>query len=99
MENLWYDLKKYIYIAHKKTISLTLDNQNITEPNVITEAFNKHFCEIGEHLAKNFSNQNNLEYKKYLGNPALQSIFLHSTNVTEISDTIKNLKKQQLSRS
>ncbi|CAL4235600.1 unnamed protein product, partial [Meganyctiphanes norvegica] len=43
-------------------------------------------------LAKKNSNQNNLEFRKYLGNPALQSIFLHSTNAFEISDTIKNLK-------
>ncbi|CAL4135390.1 unnamed protein product, partial [Meganyctiphanes norvegica] len=84
-------------IHHNQTSRLTFDNQSITEPNTITKAFNKHFCKIGEHLAKNFSNHNNLEYKKYLGNPALQSIFLHSTNKSEIIDAIKYFKNNNSS--
>ena len=64
----------------------------MTDPQTITDYFNNFFCNIGERLANNFSNQNNHDYKKFLKEPASQSIFLHDTDMTEIINTVRNLK-------
>ena len=58
----------------------------------VTESFNKFFCEIGENLANNFSSTQNNEFKKYLGTPAIQSMYLSSIKDYEIIEAIKNLK-------
>jgi len=58
----------------------------------IADSFNNFFCEIGERLANNFSNHNKNDYKKFLNEPASQSIFLYNTNITEIINTVRNLK-------
>ena len=79
-------------VKHKNINSLLINDVKTTEPQVITDSFNNFFCEIGERLANNFSNQNNSDYKKFLKDPAPQSIFLQKTNVTEIIDTVRNLK-------
>ena len=84
-------------MKHKKINHLNVRDIKITEPQDISNAVNKFFSEIGENLATNFANQDNDEYKKYLGPPAPQSIFLHKITETEILDTIKTLKKSNSS--
>ena len=77
---------------NKNISSLIINDDKVTEPQIIADSFNIFFCEIGERLASNFSNQNNNDYKQYLHEPASQSIFLFNTNVTEIINTVRNLK-------
>ena len=77
---------------NKNISSLIINDDKVTEPQIIADFFNIFFCEIGERLASNFSNQNNNDYKQYLHEPASQSIFLFNTNVTEIINTVRNLK-------
>jgi len=77
---------------NKNISSLIINDDKVTEPQIIADSFNNFFCEIGERLASNFSNQNNNDYKQYLHEPASQSIFLFNTNVTEIINTVRNLK-------
>ena len=62
-----------------------------TEPNKIAESFNQFFSEIGENLAKKFTNDYS-EFKNYLKNPATHSIFLFNTSESEITKIIKTLK-------
>ena len=71
---------------------MLIDNKKVSDPQEITESFNKFFCDIGEQLASNFSNNNNSDFKKFLKDPAPQSFFLRKTNVIEIIDTVKKLK-------
>ena len=77
---------------HQSISSLLINENKVTEPQVIADSFNNFFCNIGERLANNFSNQNNYDYKKFLKDPASQSIFLFNTNTTEIINTVRNLK-------
>ena len=93
--NLWKTFGKILNkkkVKNRNISSLSIDNNNITDPQEITESFNKFFCEIGEKLASSFPNNNNSDYKKILKNPAPQSFFMHKTNVTEIINTVRNLK-------
>ena len=93
--NLWKIFGKILNkkkVKHKNTSSLLIDDVKVTEPQLITNSFNKFFCEIGEQLADKFDNVNISEHKKFLKDPAPQSIFLHNTNVTEIINTVRNLK-------
>ena len=93
--NLWKIFGKILNkkkVKHKNISSLLINDVKITDPQVITDSFNNFFCEIGENLAKNFSNLNNSDYKNFLSDPAPQSIFLRRTNVTEIINTVRNLK-------
>ena len=99
-KNLWKTFGKILNdnkMKHKKINHLNDRNIKITEPQDISNTVNKFFSEIGENLATKFANQDNDEYKKYLGPPASQSIFLHKIKETEILDTIKNLKKSSSS--
>ena len=79
-------------VKHKSINSLLINDNKVTEPQVIADSFNNFFCNIGERLANKFSNQNNYDYKKFLKDPASQSIFLFNTNMTEIISTVRNLK-------
>ena len=93
--NIWKTFGKIINknkIKHKRCNALTIDNLNITDQQGITSAYNKHFTEIAQKLATNFSEVNNNEFSKFLGDPASQSIYLHNTDELEIKNTIKILK-------
>ena len=79
-------------VKHNCTSSLLINDNRVTEPQAIADSFNNFFCNIGERLANNFSIQNNYVYKKFLKDPASQSIFLCDTNMTEIINTVRNLK-------
>ena len=79
-------------VKHKNISSLLINDKKVTEPQVIADSFNNFFCNIGESLANKFSNQNNYDYKKFLKDPASQSIFLFNTNTAEIISTVRNLK-------
>ena len=79
-------------VKHNNISSLLINDNKVTEPQAIADSFNNFFCNIGERLANNFSNQNNSEYKKFLNDPAPQSMFLFNTDTTEIINTIRNLK-------
>ena len=79
-------------VKHSNISSLLINDNKVTDPQAITDYFNNFFCNIGERLANNFSNQNNHDYKKFLKEPASQSIFLYDTDMTEIENTVRNLK-------
>ena len=93
--NLWKTFGKILNkkkIKHKRTISLNIDGTKISDTQRVTELFNKHFCEIGKQLARNFPSQNTTEFMQYLGNPAPQSIYLYSISESDIINTIRSMK-------
>ena len=55
------------------------------------------FSEVETNLAKKFSNDNIKEYKKYLNNPAEQSLLLYKIDINEIKNAISNLKNSNSS--
>ena len=79
-------------VKHNKLVNLNIDGQNVSNPQAISDSVNKFFSEIGENLANKFSQNDNSEYKKYLGNPIQQSMFLHDISKAEITDAICDLK-------
>ena len=93
-KNLWNTFGKILNskkIKHNKIESILTDGVNYTEPQSITESFNKFFSEIGGNLAKNFPN-NNTQFRNYLGAPATRSMYLFTTTAAEIIKIIKTLK-------
>ena len=44
-------------VKHKCISSLLINDNKVIEPQVIADSFNNFFCNIGERLANNFSNQ------------------------------------------
>ena len=94
-KNLWKIFGKILNkkkVKHKNISNLVINDTKITKPQEISDSFNSFFCEVGENLANKFLNQNIPDYKNYLGDPAPQSIFLRNTNITEIINTVRNLK-------
>ena len=79
-------------IKHNKVASLLSNGVSQTDPQTMSETFNKFFSEIGGKLAQNFSNENNSDFKKYLGNSSNQSMYLFNTTEFEILEIIKSLK-------
>ena len=79
-------------MKHNNISRLLINDNKVTDPQVIADSFNNFFCNIGERLANNFSNQNNYDYKKFLNDPTRQSIFLFNTDMTEIINTVRSLK-------
>ena len=83
--------------THKKINEIKIGESIINEPKKIAESFNQFFSEIGIKLANKFQNNNANEYKKYLNNPAEQSLLLYRINYTEIKEAISNLKNSNSS--
>ena len=94
-KNLWKTFGKILNknkIKHKKISSLIINNETLTEPQDLSHSFNNFFSEIGENLANKFSNQNNSDFKRYLGDPVQHSMLLQKITEFELNNTIKNLK-------
>ena len=93
-KNLWNTFGKILNskkIKHNKISSIKINEENQTEPQKISETFNKFFSEIGGNLAKNFPNDFS-EFQNYLGESATYSMFLFNTTESEIIKIIKSLK-------
>ena len=95
IKTLWNTFGKILNskkIKHSKIGSLNTNGTIQTEPQTISDTFNNFFSEIGEKLAKTFPNENNSEYKNFLGNSANHSMYLFNTTLEEVLNTIKSLK-------
>ena len=75
-----------------KISSLNINDNKVYDSQSIADSFNNFFSQIGDKLADKFSGDNNIDYKKYLGTPAKQSMFLYKISQKEIQDAINNLK-------
>ena len=72
-----------------KINSLLIDNEEISGKSNISNAFNEYFASIGNKLGENFTN--NGEFKNYLNNPNLNSIYLETISEEEIKKEISKL--------
>ena len=64
-----------------------------TDQQKVTEEVNNFFCNIGSELASKFKNKdsNDNDFKKYLGTPSQQSLFLRRVTEVEIVQEINSL--------
>ena len=91
---LW---KTFGKILNKNKTNHTLIDKIITKSVVttdqqeVTEEVNNFFCNIGSELASKFKDSNNNDFKKYLGTPSQQSLFLRRVTEKEIVKEINNL--------
>ena len=67
----------------QKISKIKSGNEIITNPTRITEYFNTFFTNIGKNLAESIDNEDPNSFKKFLGNPVLQSFHLCETSVPE----------------
>ena len=79
-------------IKHNKLVNLKINGLNQNDPQAISNSVNNFFSEIGNNLASKFPQNNNSEFKKYLGNPVQHSLFFHDISEEEINTAICNLK-------
>ena len=82
-KNLWKTFGKILNknkIKHKRINSLNINDTTLTDPQALSESFNDFFSEIGECLANKFSNKNNSDFKRYLGDPVSHSMLLQKNN-------------------
>ena len=94
-KSLWNTFGKILNskkIKHNKVGALNSNGIMQTEPQTISETFNKFFSEIGGKLAQNLPNENNSKSKDYLGPSVNHSMYLFNTNTVEILKIIKSLK-------
>ena len=85
-QNLWKIFGK-ILKKDKNKINITkikYENELITNPTEITDSFNKFFTNIGQNLADSIDNEDPNTFKKFLGNPVLQSFTLCETSAPEV---------------
>ena len=68
---------------------LIINDKIIKNPNDISNAFNKFFCEIGHELASQFDSNEN--FHKYMPSKIKDSIFLHKITLEEIKEQIRKL--------
>ena len=79
-------------IKHNKISTINSNGLTHNEPQAISETFNKFFSEIGGKLAQNFPNDDNSDFKNYLGTSVNHSMYLYNITEAEILSTIKSLK-------
>ena len=78
--------------SHKRIINININDKILEDKQKITECFNNFFCNIGKNLANKFGNDNNEDFKRYLNDPAEQSLLLYRIKQEEIKNAIINLK-------
>ena len=77
---MWKTLNHILSKKNKKhtTInSLFVNQKHLTTQSDISEGLNNFFCNIGENLASHFDNIDTNYFKKYLKQPANQSMYVH----------------------
>ena len=85
-QNLWKIFGKILKKSKNKQniTKIKHDNEMITNPTQITDSFNTFFTNIGQNLADSIDNEDPNSFKKFLGNPVLQSFNLCETSAPEI---------------
>ena len=96
-QNMWKIFGKMLKNTKSrvKVNKIKIDNDTITDPMLVTNAFNKFFTRIGENLANRFNNHQRESYKDYLNNPVLESFHLCETSEPEVKYLLEkiNVKK------
>ena len=72
--------------------TIVVEDNNISDPNIMVDNFNVHFANIGKVLATRLNCTNNNDFLSYLKSPCPFSAYLYPTSPQEIIKLINNLK-------
>ena len=75
-----------------KVTKLKCEGKTLIKPNDISEAFNNFFTNIGETLSKEFDNDSNSSYNKYINTQNVTKLKLSGISTNEIIHEINNLE-------
>ena len=93
-KQIWRGIKEIVHFKPKisgKNLKITENNIDITDPNLVADAFNKYFTNIGQDLATQIPNV----YKSpmdYMKSPLSNSFWLEPVTCNEIENEISHLK-------
>ena len=71
-----------------KTSKFKINNSEISDSNIIAECFNDFFVNIGPNLSKEIPSSNR-DYRSYMSNNNVNSIFLAPVTINEVVNLIK----------
>ena len=96
-KKIWNGIKQIIHFkpsTNQRTIKIATNNNVITDPHMIADAFNNFFANIGKDLACSIPNveMSPLEYLKI---PLCNSFFIFPTTAEEIETEITKLKSSK----
>lgn len=93
MKEMWKILKSVIGCKDKNTNchEVVIDDEPISEPNLVSNHFNDFFVEIGDKLASSID-PTDTSPLSYLGRPLAQSIFLTPVTSDELRNCVASLK-------
>ena len=97
IKKIWNGIKQIIHFkpsTNQRTIKIATNNNVITDPHMIADAFNNFFANIGKDLACSIPNveMSPLEYLKI---PLCNSFFIFPTTAEEIETEITKLKSSK----
>ena len=72
--------------------TIVVEDNNISDPNIMVDNFNVHFANIGKVLATRPNCTNNNDFLSYLKSPCPFSVYLYPTSPQEIIKLINKLK-------
>lgn len=94
MKQTWLVLKKAMGKQNDKLSivqNFTINNVNVTDKSEIAEEFNKYFSKIGESTGRSVP-KSQRNYKDYLKNPTLNSMFLEPIDTCHVIEAANKLK-------
>ena len=82
----------------KLPTSIFHDDNTLTDPIHITNAFNDYFSNIGTNLISTINDNNNIEnYKQYLKTPTTKSCIFHAITEDEVIQIIDKMENKSSS--
>ena len=94
---IWKGIKSIVTLKSKcqyKPTTLNFNDNTISEPLDIANAFNEFFTRIGPSLSETIP-KSNQPFQSFLRNRTLESFFLNPTNTDEITKILRNLNKNK----
>ena len=97
LKNMWREIKKIISSNNSNYIfptAITVNNETITNPSDIANAFNNHFAKVAIDIQSSiiFSKK---KYYDYLPSINIESFFITPTDSTEVSNTVSSLNQNE----
>ena len=93
VNGLWDTVKEITGKNNRDHTSVFHDNDNVlTDPNDISDAFNNYFTNLGPNLASKIGNTKNTDFMKFLPPYFSKSLFFTPTDEEEILNIVNTLK-------
>ena len=93
IRKIWQGIKSIVNIKEKNNTfpdTLSIDNELIKDPEIISNSFNNYFSSIASKLQANFY-PSKVDFSKYLKNRVRDDFIIPPTNKKEIKSIIDNI--------